>query len=98
MDFVNDKRILIGNDHGGYESKVKIAEHLREKGYEVIDVGSENTEIVRYPNYVKKVAGPISKGGTNQRDTYLLHRYRHVHCRQQIQRHSRCPGKQPLCG
>lgn len=62
MDFKSDKRILIGNDHGGYEAKVKIAEHLREKGYEVIDVGSDDAEIVRYPNYVRKVAGPISKG------------------------------------
>lgn len=61
MDTTVDKRILIGCDHGGYEAKVKIKEHLAEKGYELIDVGSESTEIVRYPNYVKKVAGPISK-------------------------------------
>jgi len=62
MDFKSDKRILIGNDHGGYDAKVKIAEHLQKKGYEVVNVGSESDEIVRYPNYVKKVAGPISKG------------------------------------
>ena len=62
MDFKTDKRILIGNDHGGYEAKVKIIEHLREKGYEVINIGSDDGEIVRYPNYVRKVAGPISQG------------------------------------
>ncbi|MGI9543425.1 MAG: ribose 5-phosphate isomerase B [Cyclobacteriaceae bacterium] len=62
MDFKNDKRILIANDHGGYEAKVKIVKHLEEKGYEVHDFGSDDMEIVRYPNYVKKVAGAISTG------------------------------------
>ena len=62
MDFLSDKRILIGNDHGGYEAKVTIAQHLKDKGYKVLDVGSESTEIVRYPHYVRKVAGPISRG------------------------------------
>ena len=62
MDFHSDKTILIGCDHGGYEAKETIKQHLTQSGYEVIDVGSNSTEIVRYPNYVKKVAGPISQG------------------------------------
>ena len=62
MEFKDDKRILIANDHGGYEAKVKIVKHLEEKGYEVSDLGSDDMEIVRYPNYVKKVAGAISAG------------------------------------
>ena len=60
MDFKDDKRILIGNDHGGHEAKVKIETHLKAKGYEVLNVGSDSDEIVRYPDYVRKVAGPIS--------------------------------------
>ncbi|MDH3711763.1 MAG: ribose 5-phosphate isomerase B [Cyclobacteriaceae bacterium] len=66
MNFKDDNRILIANDHGGYEAKEKIAEHLRKKGFEVIDMGSDSQEIVRYPNYVKKVAAPISAGDYNK--------------------------------
>lgn len=62
MEPNSSKTILIGNDHGGYEAKEKITEHLRAKGYQVINVGSDHQEIVRYPHYVKKVAGPISRG------------------------------------
>lgn len=62
MGFHTDKTILIANDHGGYEAKLEISGHLTAQGYKVIDMGSEGNEIVRYPNYVKKVAGPISKG------------------------------------
>jgi len=54
--------ILIGNDHGGYELKLAIAGHLRQKGYDVSDVGSDSTEIVRYPYYAAKVAGAVSSG------------------------------------
>ncbi len=56
------KKIWIGNDHGGYDMKLQIKEYLEKNGYEVNDVGSDSTEIVRYPNYASKVAGAISRG------------------------------------
>jgi ribose 5-phosphate isomerase B len=56
------ERIIIGNDHGGYEAKLQVAAHLREKGFEVVDAGSDSTEIVRYPVYVRKVAGAVARG------------------------------------
>ena len=56
------ERIIIGNDHGGYEAKLEVAAHLREKGFEVVDAGSDSTEIVRYPVYVSKVAGAVARG------------------------------------
>ena len=31
--------IAIGSDHGGYDLKVKVIEHLKEAGYEVKDFG-----------------------------------------------------------
>jgi ribose 5-phosphate isomerase B len=62
MNFKEDKRILIGNDHGGYAAKVKILEHLQKKGYAVNNLGADDEEIVRYPNYVREVAGRISRG------------------------------------
>ena len=56
------ERIVIGNDHGGYEAKLEIVEHLKEKGIEVVNVGSDSTEIVRYPAYARKVAGAVARG------------------------------------
>jgi len=55
-------KIWIGNDHGGYEMKLQLTEHLEKLGYEVVNVGSDSTEIVRYPNYAKLVARAIIKG------------------------------------
>lgn len=54
--------ILIGSDHGGYELKQKLKARLKEKGIDAIDVGSDSTEIVRYPYYAQRVAGEISAG------------------------------------
>ena len=57
-----DPRIWIGNDHGGYELKLRIIEHLQQKGIPVHNVGSDSTEIVRYPYYAAKVASAVSRG------------------------------------
>lgn len=56
------KRIIIGNDHGGYEAKVEVVRHLDERGVEVTDIGCDSTDIVRYPHYVRKVAGAVARG------------------------------------
>ncbi|MBZ0303648.1 MAG: ribose 5-phosphate isomerase B [Anaerolineae bacterium] len=54
--------IWIGNDHGGYELKQKIVVFLEGKGFTVCDVGSDSTEIVRYPHFAVRVARAISQG------------------------------------
>ena len=54
--------IWIGNDHGGYELKLQIAEHLAAKGIDVRDVGSDSDQIVRYPYYAAEVAGAVARG------------------------------------
>ncbi|MFO7955919.1 MAG: ribose 5-phosphate isomerase B [Candidatus Brocadiia bacterium] len=56
------ENVIIGNDHGGYQAKVEIVELLEEMGIEVEDIGSESEEIVRYPNYARKVAGAVARG------------------------------------
>jgi len=56
------RRIIIGNDHGGYEAKQEIVKHLKERGTEVEDVGCDSTEIVRYPHYARQVAGAVARG------------------------------------
>jgi len=54
--------IWIGNDHGGYELKLAVVEHLRSRGIEVRNVGSDSTEIVRYPYYAALVVEAILRG------------------------------------
>lgn len=56
------RRIIIGNDHGGYDLKLTIAPYIKEKGLELIDAGSNSTEIVRYPYYAAKVAASVARG------------------------------------
>ncbi len=56
------KEVWIGNDHGGFELKQQIVKVLIEKGIRVHDVGTDSTEIVRYPYFAQKVAGAVSDG------------------------------------
>jgi ribose 5-phosphate isomerase B len=51
--------IALGSDHGGYELKTEIMEHLKEKGIEFKDFGSYSKESCDYPVYAKKVAESI---------------------------------------
>jgi ribose 5-phosphate isomerase B len=63
---MNDQALWIGNDHGGYELKLKIIAHLKEQNISILDVGSDSTEIVRYPYFAAKVAGAISRREANR--------------------------------
>ena len=55
-------KIALGSDHGGYELKEYIKQHLEEKGVEYIDYGTKSTESVDYPEFGKKVAEAVKNG------------------------------------
>ena len=55
----NKLTISLGADHGGVDTKDGIAEHLRQKGYNVIDRGTHGHDSVDYPNFAKAVAEDI---------------------------------------
>lgn len=55
-------RIAIGSDHGGYEYKEQIVSHLKEKGYECVDVGTYSTDSCDYPVIARAVTTKISTG------------------------------------
>lgn len=57
---MDKKKLIIGNDHGGYELKIALVKHLKEKGYFIEDIGSDSEKIVRYPYYASKVARAVS--------------------------------------
>lgn len=56
------KKLIIGCDHGGFNLKNKIVEHLKEKGYEIEDVGTYSTDSCDYPVIAKELARKISDG------------------------------------
>lgn len=55
-------KIAIGNDHAAVELKEHIMKYLTEKGYDIVNVGTDSTESVDYPIYGKKVADLINSG------------------------------------
>jgi ribose 5-phosphate isomerase B len=54
--------VCIGNDHGGVEVKNEICRLLAGKGVRVVNVGTDTTEICRYPHFAHKVAGAVARG------------------------------------
>ena len=55
-------KIVVGCDHGGFELKNIVAEHLKERGIEVVDVGPYTADRVDYPIYGKKTAEALMAG------------------------------------
>ncbi|MDR1782178.1 MAG: ribose 5-phosphate isomerase B [Bacilli bacterium] len=53
-------KLVIGSDHGGFEYKEMIKEHLGQHGYEVVDVGCYDKSSVDYPDIAKKVADVVN--------------------------------------
>ena len=56
------KRIAIGADHVGFELKAVLADHLRQAGHRVEDVGTLSREAVDYPVFARAVAEAVSSG------------------------------------
>lgn len=54
--------IAIACDHGGYELKLAIIEHLTKKGFEVKDFGCDSPSSVDYPDYAYPVAKSVVNG------------------------------------
>ena len=52
-------KLYIASDHGGYNLKNKIIEHLITKNYEVDDLGCYSSESCDYPDYAHKLAKKI---------------------------------------
>jgi ribose 5-phosphate isomerase B len=55
-------KVAVGSDHAGFTLKQEVAESLRKEGYDVIDVGTNSTAPVDYPDYAEKVALAVKDG------------------------------------
>ncbi|HEY0875214.1 MAG TPA: ribose 5-phosphate isomerase B [Vicinamibacterales bacterium] len=59
------RRLAIGNDHTGVAMKQAILQHLRGKGMAVLDLGTNGTEPVDYPDVAGQVARSVARGETD---------------------------------
>ena len=55
-------KVAIGSDHGGFELKELIYQHLQETGVEITDFGTHNEDSTDYPDYAGKVAEAVAAG------------------------------------
>ena len=54
--------ITIGSDHAGFELKKVLIDYLRQQGHEPLDVGTDSTRPVDYPDYAEAVALNLLSG------------------------------------
>ncbi len=55
-------KIALACDHGGLELKLRIKEHLIERGFEVEDFGTHTKDSCDYPDYAAPAAKAVASG------------------------------------
>lgn len=55
-------RVVIGADHGGFELKAKLIEHLTRRGFMVNNIGVDTSDPVDYPDIAEKTCRQYLKG------------------------------------
>ncbi len=63
---VDTMRIALGADHNGVPFKEALKKHLRLKGHECVDVGSEGGASVDYPDYAFPAAEMVARGDADR--------------------------------
>ena len=56
---MQEKKILIASDHGGFKLKETLKTYLQKKGFDVVDYGTDSTESVNYPDYARALVKGI---------------------------------------
>lgn len=56
------RNILIASDHAGFPLKQSLSSHLTEKGYTVVDLGTNSLDSVDYPDFGQAAAKAILDG------------------------------------
>ena len=63
---MTSKSIAIACDHGGYDLKSLLQNTLEERGYEVLDLGTNGPGSVDYPDFAYELARSIRDGKVSQ--------------------------------
>jgi len=59
------KIVALGSDHAGFKMKEAIKNHLKLRGYEIADFGTNSEDAVDYPDYCRPAAVSVAKGESN---------------------------------
>ena len=59
---VSARIVAIGADHGGFELKEQLKAYLRDWGYNFLDLGTDSTAAVDYPDFAEAVANAVARG------------------------------------
>ena len=54
-------KVSIASDHGGFILKEAVKKHLEEKGYEVVDFGTDSLASCDYPDFGRPAAQAVAK-------------------------------------
>lgn len=57
----NIKSVAIGSDHSGVALKAKLRDHLRQRGISVLDVGTDGSDPVDYPDIAAQVGRLVAR-------------------------------------
>ena len=55
-------KIVVGSDHGGFELKEVLKKYLIDKGFDVTDVGTYDTNSVDYPDIAEAACKKVTSG------------------------------------
>ncbi len=55
-------KIALASDHGGFQLKEVIKKHLEEKGYSLLDLGTDSEASVDYPDYGYECGVAVAEG------------------------------------
>jgi len=81
--------IGIGSDHAGYNYKTEIIKLLESLGHTVEDFGTDSTQPVDYPRFIRPVADAVAAGsvergivlgGSGNGEAMCANRVKHVRC------------------
>ncbi len=82
-------KIAIASDHAGFTYKEKLKEYLRSKGHEIVDFGTDSTEPVDYPGFIRPAAEAVADrtceraivlGGSGNGEAIVSNKVRGVRC------------------
>jgi ribose 5-phosphate isomerase B len=59
-------KVAVASDHAGFPLKGPVIDDLRKQGHETIDLGTDSTAPVDYPDYAEKVAHAVLDGSADR--------------------------------
>ncbi len=82
-------KIALASDHAGFEYKERIKQHLLAAGHEVRDFGTDSSQPVDYPDFIRPAARAVASGecergivlgGSGNGEAMAANRFRGVRC------------------